>query len=290
MSTMTKVFIVLTAVLAIVLSCLTIASAAQWSNAEENIRNYQKLADAETVRRMNTEAVLATSLAIKDDTIKSLRRELANTQAESRRLADELATVRNDLAREENAAVAAEAGRKKLEEILAVQTAELTATRKQNEELVSQNIDLQTRNQRLSARVLELTSQTTVANEQNRNLQEKLYACEQAQARMQKTSATGGQYVAEEAATGVTAVSPTVVGPIRGEVVEIDGRYVSLNVGSSSGVVEGMTFMIYRGSTYVGDVEIETVRPHESGGRVTMQAPGQQIARGDFAEYGLNAQ
>lgn len=291
MSTMTKVFIVLTSVLAIVLSSLTVAAAAQWSNAKEDIEKYQELVASETVRRMQVESVMATSLAMKDDAIRQRDQMLAQANEEIRRQTDDLASVRTGLARTTNEKVAAEAGRNKLQEILDVQTAELNATRKQNELLVSENIELQTRNQRLSSRLLEVTGNLTVAAEQVRNLQEKLYAAEQA-AKQAQVTAGPARVAAQPVDTppSVSAVSPLVVGPIRGEVVEIDGRYVSISVGETSGVAEGMTFMIHRGGTYVGDLRVETVWPKKAGGKVVMLAQGLEVQVGDWVTYGLEGQ
>lgn len=288
MSTMTKVFVVLTSVVAIVLSCLTVATAARWSNQKELIDNYQQLYHAEFVKRFNTEAVMATALAMRDDVIQEKERLLAKKESEVGRVTDELATLRIDLAREKNDRVAAEAGRKKLEEILEVQTTELTSTQKQNQILLTENIDLQTRNQRLASRVLDLTSQTTIQTDEIRNLQEKLYAAQQRTQDLQERLASGTRTpTASATPTGVTAVTPPVAGPIEGEIVDVDGRYVSLNVGEASGVAPGMTFMVYRGDTYVGDLRVESVRPKEAGGKLTMMAPGQMVQRGDRVAYGL---
>ncbi len=285
MSILTKVFVVLTSVVAIVLSCLTVATAARWSNLRENLDTYQQLYQAELVTRMNTQAVMATSLAMKDDELQSARALVAKRDEETRQLGDQLATLRTDLARRTNEAVAADAGRKKLEAILEVQTAELSSTQKQNQVLNTQNIDLQTRNQRLAARNLELTGQVTIAVDENRNLQEKLYAAEQA------TKERGGAAAARAPAagpapSGVTPVTPQVAGPISGEVTQVDQDYVSINVGDTSGVAPGMEFMIYRGQTYLGDLKINTVRPKEAGGKLTLVKTGQQVQRGDRVVYG----
>ncbi len=284
MSTMTKVFVVLTAVLAIVLSCLTVSVAARMTNQKEQNDAYQLLAQSETVRRLNVEAVMATSLAMKDDTIQQQAQTMAKKDEELRSTSDELANLRIELARQSNERVAAEAGRKKLEEMLDVLTAEATSSQKQNQVLLTENIDLQTRNQRLAARVLELTSQTTILTDENRNLQEKLYAEQQRGKEVVRAAAAPAKIEAEPA-KGVTPVRPPVAGPIKGEVVEVDGRYVSINIGETSGVVAGMAFMVYRGETYVGDLEVENVRPKEAGGKLTMVAPGQSVQRGDRVSF-----
>ena len=289
MSTMTKVFVVLVAVLALALSVLTVGTAARWSNQKEMIDGYQQLYQSEFVRRLNMEAVLAVTQAMHDDAIKEKESLLAKKQDEVRQLTDDLAARNLDLARETNDRVAAEAGQKKLIEILGVQTAEVTAVRKQNQDLLLDNIDYQTRIQRLSSRVLELTSEVTIKTDENRNLQEKLYAQEQRNKELQQTVASGRRTVQlVDAPAGVVPALPQVAGPIEGEVVEVEGRYVSINVGESSGVVAGMEFMVRRGSSYVGDLRVETVRPKEAGGKLTMLAPGQAVQRGDQVVFGMN--
>ena len=288
MSTMMRVLVVLTAFLAIVVSALSISGAAQWAFTKETNEMTQQQAQAAIVARMNLEAMMATALAMKDDALKEREQTIAKLQEKSGRLADELATKSTDLARRTNEAVAAEAGRKKLEEILAVNMAELTNTQKHNQALNDQNIGLQTRNQRLASRNLEVTSENTVLTDENRNLQEKLYASEQTNKELQQLIASGKRVLPEAAtAAGVLAAPPTVAGPINGEVVGVEGGYVNINVGETSGVVSGMTFMVYRGDTYVGDVKVMNVRAKEAGGKVTMVRPGHEVQRGDRVAFGL---
>ena len=66
-----------------------------------------------------------------------------------------------------------------------------------------------------------------------------------------------------------------------------DGGYVSINVGTASGVAPGMQFVIYRSGQYVGDLQVENVRPKEAGGKVTLVRSGQQIQKGDRVVAGL---
>jgi hypothetical protein len=288
-STMTKVFVVLTCVVAIVLSSLTVATAARWSNLRDTLETYQQLAESETVRRMNVEATMATSLAMKDDELRQTRQIVAQKDGRIRELVDDLSSVRTELARRTNEVVAAESGRKKLEEIADVQNAELVNYRKQNQTLQEQNIDLQTRNQRLASRTLELSSELTIATDENRNLREKLYAAEKRAGDLEERLASGGprRAPASEAPLGAEPVRAPVAGPIAGEVMQVDGTYVSINVGETSGVIAGMDFMVYRGGVYVGDLRVEQVRPKEAGGRLVMVAEGQTVQPGDRVAYGL---
>ncbi len=288
MSTMTKVFVVLTTVFAIVLSCMTVFTAAQWTNLRDNIADYQQLYQSELVRRMNTENLMAATLSMKDAEVSQMSQMLGTQKQTNKEQLDELVSLRNEVARRTNEAMAAEAGRKKLEEILEVQTTELTSTQKQNEVLLKENIDLQTRNSRLASRNLEVTSQLAIATDQIRNLQEKLYASQQRAKELEQAMASGQRTLPDEDLPDrAVPVAPPVVGPITGEITEVDGGYISINIGETSGVAPGMDFMVYRDSEYVGDFQVETVWPKSAGGRLTLVKSGRQVRTGDRVVFGL---
>ena len=286
MSTMTKVFIVLTAILSVVASVLFVCAAAQWDNWKQLAQDYRQLHQAEATHRMNQQAIMEASLAVQSDALQDKDRDLAAAETRVRDLLNEVEDAKNDLARRTNEAVAAEAGRKKLEEILDVQTAELTAAQKQNQTLLTQNIDVQTRNTRLNSRVLELTSTTTIQNDQIRNLQERLYAAEQQAAELQQLIASGRRVApSPERVAGVVPVAATVTGPIRGEIVEVDGNYASISIGETSGVVSGMTFVVHRGGRFLAELVIDKVRPKQAGGKLKIVQ--ENVGPGDAVAYGL---
>ena len=288
MSTLTKVFVVLTSVLSIALSCLFIAAAAQWDNWKALALDYQTARDAAITQAQSTAASMQAALAMKDEALATQARKLESALDTVKNLNDQNAELRSDLAKAENERLAAEAGRTKLQEILDVSTGELKATQKQNQTLLSDNIDLQSRGARLNNRVLELTTGITILQDQIRNIQEKLYACEQQNVELEQRAGTAvARAAVPEAPPGVAAVAPTVAGEIRGEIIEIEGVYATINVGESSGVVPGMTFMVYReGGVYLGDLVIERVRPNQAGGRLTTLMEG-EIRKGDAVVYGM---
>jgi hypothetical protein len=287
-STLTKVFVVLTAVLSIALSVLFIAAAAQWDNWRDLAFKYQTGRDAAITQAQSTAATMQAALAMKDEALATQARKLQSALDQVKSLEDQNAELRSGLSKAENQRLAAEAGRTKLQEILDVTTGELKATQKQNQTLLSQNIDLQSRNARQNSRILELTTNVTILQDQTRNIQEKLYACEQRTAELEQGRGTPVAPVAPTAPTGAVAVAPTVAGEIHGEVVEIDGVYATINVGEGSGVVPGMTFMVYRaGGAYLGDLIIERVRPKQAGGRLTTLGKG-EVRKGDAVVYGMN--
>jgi hypothetical protein len=283
-STMTKVFIVLTAVLSIALSCLFIAAAAQTANWKQLAADYQDRQTAEFTHRANLQAIMEANLAMRDDELQAKTRDLEAAQRLSRDQANELKETKSTLAREMNDRVAAQAGQAKLQEILGLQNSEVAALQKQNQMLLTQNIDFQTRNTRLNSRVLEVTSNNTILTDQVRNLQEKLYAAEQQASRATQVSRSP-QHGSGPAAAGAAPASVSLPSPILGQVVSIDGNYASINVGQSSGVTQGMTFMVHRGANFLADIVVDRVWPDQAGGK--LKSVQQEVHPGDSVTYGL---
>lgn len=291
-STLTKVFVVLTSVLSVALSCLFISAAAQWDNWKALAQTYQVARDAAITHEQNAVAAAQASLALKIDELAARSRELDEARAAQQRAEQELAQVRSELAQTKNERIAFEAGRAKLQEILSVTTGELKSLQQQHQTVLDQNIDLQTRNGRLNGRVLELTTNVTILNDQIRNLQEKLYASEQRVASAQRVSAPAAPLAQPAAATtaapGVVVAKPAAAGEIKGRITAVEGTYASIDVGESSGVSVGMTFMVYRGtSTYLGELVVDKVRPNEAGGKLVLLTQG-AISVGDLVTNAID--
>ena len=286
MSTLTKVFVVLTSVLAIALSCMFIAAAAQWDNWRLQADRLRSERDAAKTEAANTAAAMQVRLAIQEDQLNTVRGQLNDAQQQIDRLTQQLAGVQRDLARADNERLAAEAGRTKLQEILDVTTAQLKALQKQNQTLLAQTMDLQTRNSRLNSRVLELTTNVQLLTDESRNIQEKLFACERQNAKLQKLAAAAPASGEAPAVPGAVSANAPVE-EIRGKIIDVQDGYAAINVGQSSGVVAGMTFMVYReGGTYLGELVIEKVSPDQAGGRLNAAAQG-EIRAGDQVVYGI---
>lgn len=279
MSLMTKVLIVLTAVFSIALSTFFVAAAAQWNNWRGLSAEYARQRDAAIVERDNAQAMAQSALAMKDDLLSQQGLALQDARNQIQRISDELAAVRAEAAQIRSQFAAAEAGRTKLQETLSVTLGELNNVREQHQTVMNDNLDLQTRNGRLNERVLELTMNVTTLTDETRNIREKLYACEQGGARASRSPAG--------TPPGVAAVQPTVSGPIRARVTEVAGKYASISAGENSGVSEGMTFIVYRDSEYLGDLVIDKVEPTEAGGKLDSLAEG-RVQSGDLVVFGLN--
>lgn len=278
MSTMTKVFVVLTAVLSIVASVLFIASAAQWQNYKQAYETAQRERDAESTLRKSLDATLAASLAMKDDIIANQARQLADSQLQQQELSDKHGELEAELNRARNEEVASEAARTRLRETLGVITAELKGLQAQNKDLLSDNIQYQTRISQLNTQLLDLTAQATILTEEVRNLKQKNYAYEQQLNSTQAVAVLDTGKLSTEA----PPIVPSITGDILGEITGVRDSYAQVNIGETSGVVEGMSFMVYRGRTYLGEFEVQRVLPNEAAGRLnTVQGevrPGDRIS------------
>jgi predicted nucleic acid-binding Zn-ribbon protein len=75
--------------------------------------------------------------------------------------------------------------------------------------------------------------------------------------------------------------------PINGRVLQVNYELkpglVALNVGAEAGVTRGMTFQIYSGSTWKGQVRVENVQPGMSSALILDMKQGETISQGDSA-------
>ncbi len=278
MSTLTKVFIVLTSVLVITLSCLVVSAAVQWDNYRALAEQYKTERDAQIAHTQNSVASMYAALALKDETIAAKTRDLATAMDESQRLGGELEASQRRLAEVDNERVAFDADRKKVQDMLDVTMERLQAAAKAKDDLFRENLALQSRNNELNSRVLDLTTNVAILTDEARNLQEKLVACE----KLSRGPAAAPRVAAAPAEGPMLASAVPPIGPeIRGRIVNVSDGYASIDVGESSGVGSGMVFMVYRaGGKFVGEISIESVRPKEAGGRLTMNLDN--VRTGDF--------
>jgi hypothetical protein len=277
-STMTKVFVVLTAVLSIIASVLFVSAAAQWKNWRQIAEVSQTEKSAAVVERDQMAATMAAVLAMKNDTLRSRDEIIADQRAQLESLGAAQGEVQTQLAEAQTQRTLSEAGRTKLQEILGVVSAELSALQKRTETLLEQNITYQSRIAALNERVLELTADTTILTEQNRNLQARLVASQRQLSNLRERLPADG-----EGGSTDGGVTPAVAGPLRGEITDVADRYASINIGRGSGVTPEMVFMVYRGSDFLGELVVTRVNPETAGGRLrTLQG---QVRAGDLVAY-----
>jgi hypothetical protein len=286
----TKIFVVLNAVLAIVVSIATISFVAQ-------THNWKRLSDDERRARLVAETQLRNEMAVanaKQLQLQEQNRNLTETQSDLVRARDDLQAQLNR-ARQESATFSEE--NRSLTATMQKLTSELAVARASEEDLkeriydetdglLFQMTDLQKRNTDLNQRVKELTQQTRLQYEQIRQLQQQRYALEQQVADLSERVQAVRSGVTPAAVgpqlDSAVAVSPVALQPIRGQVQELADGMAQISVGSADGVKQGMKFIIYRGGEYLGDIRVDLVEPNRSAGTLTLTRgeirPGDMVA------------
>ena len=273
MSILTKVFIVLLAVLSIAFTTMTVAMVAQttnWKDTAEKYRQHASVADSSLRHQIAAHSV---DLATSRDAVQRHRERTGDLEVQLRESTAGLASIRAELARAESERSSTEAMNRGLLAQIEIARGNESSYRQQREMLDRQNIDLQQRNIDLNGRVNELTSTISVLAEQKRQFEQQINILRSENMRMSRGAGRIGASSRMEAATGVAmrnieALTPVQGSAIRGKILEVQGNLVTVSVGASAGVTEGMVFVIHRGGEYIGDLKISMVDPDKAAGRL----------------------
>lgn len=297
MTTTAKIFIILVCLFAFIFTPLAIQFAAQtnnWKQLAESWRD-QSEADAAYARSVQSlytrDAVRAAAQQQQDQAritelshqIEQLNQQIAKVTSDFNTLNLEYAKLKtaNEL---QNGTMA----------VLAKHHDEMTET---NQKLRERELTLQTRNAELLDQVKRLTADKVVLTQQlNQRAQEVAVCREENEALRQGAGLTRrgefetGGSVAPSARAVNASEAPRA--PVRGLVKNVQGNLATIDVGSSSGIREGMVMVVMRGSDYVGDLVItQEVNPTEAVGEVRAGIQNQRIRPGDVVvdEVSFNA-
>jgi hypothetical protein len=260
LTTTTKIFIILVCLFAFIFTPLVIGYMAQNQNWKQLAQGFQDQAENETAFARSVQAINASEAVHHEAVVRQLNQEKDQLNARIGQLTQELA----DRTAEKSKLALASESQTKAGELQAASLAMLTKNQdlmtKSNADLRSSELDLQTRNAELLDKVKELTANVVVLTQQlNQRAQEVAIAREENEnLRKQQGLGRAGEYE-----TGGTP-SPTAkaVGgagsraAINGQVKAVQGNLVTIDVGSSSGVKQGMTMVVYRDRDWVCDVTV----------------------------------
>jgi hypothetical protein len=274
LSTLTKVFTVLLVVFSIALSVMTISVVAQTTNWRDAATKYQEHA---RVADTSLRAMIASSsaeLATARDEVRAHRDKIGELEGQVVARGNDLAGSRAELAKVQTELTNAQAMNRGLLNQLQVAEEARSEYRKQRDDLEKRGIDLERRNVDLNDRVNELTANISVLLEEKRQYEQQLNILTAENERLSKATRGGGPTLAMEspggaALPGVSALTPVAASAIRGRVVEVDADLVTISVGAADGVKSGMSFVISRGSDYVGTLQVVLVEPNRAAGRLT---------------------
>ena len=270
MSTLTKIFIVLLAVFSIAFAMSTISFVAQTSNWRELAEAYRAERDITETKMVNQSAAHAAEKANWLDARREHLRQLGTVEKRLQDMQQGLTAAKADLAQVTAEKSSTEALARNLTGQLQLANSARDNEQKQRETFQNRNIELETRNLDLNERVNELTTRTLVLVQQQRQYEQQINILREENkklATITRRAAAGEFDVA--GADAVTPLEPVAGTPIRGHIIEVDGKLATVSVGSADGVQENMTFVIYRGAEYIGDLRITEVEPHAAAGTIT---------------------
>ncbi len=288
MNALTKIFVVLQLVLALVLSVLVvqfiykqnryksevlaqqktaIASAAALSAAERsnlmlrhNLLAANRIAARETGKLQSQ--ILALQGQLSDDGI-----TIAQLKASQSAASTNVALLTNTV--------------NSLNKQVADQTTQLNRLRPAELKYINENAQLNRRND-------ELTNQRNAAEKTIQTLQESVAALNKKIRNAMATAMAAKGPGTSATLTAMMGVPTSVLvnGTVRNVRVFNGHTYVSTTLGAKDGVSKGTRLTIYSGQKYIGDVIVQQSDATESIGMVTLTAPGVKVAEGEMVMSG----
>ena len=268
---LSKVFVVLLLFFSIAFTVMTVSALSQVTDWRDTAMKYDQHARVADANLRNLIAASAAELATARDNVNAHRTQIGDLEGQLTKKSGEVSEAKAQLAKLEADASHAEAMNRGL--LNQLQSAENARAeyRKQRDELEKRNLDIERRNIDLSDRVNELTAQIAVLLEEKRQYEQQMNILSSENEKLSRAArkpAVGAAFEAPSGAAlaGVEAITPVSAVAVRGQVVEVADKLVTVSVGAADGVKKGMLFVVHRGDEYIGDVQISLVEPNRSAG------------------------
>jgi len=293
LSLLTKIFVVLIAIFSIAFTMTTVNFVAKTTDWRSLANEYRAQVQVAETHMRNQAAAQAAEKTAWIDARKDLQSRIGELQtAEAQQLA-RIADLNQQLTelKSDKGSWETQANQAQIQLQFEQQSAD--AERKQRKELEKRNMELERRNLDLSERVNEQTAQILVLVQQQNQLEQQLNMLREEGRRVSRgiapTYESGSPSMVTDALGGVRPQAPPSTTPIRGRITQVDGNLAEVSVGSADGVREGLVFVIYRDSDYIGDLKITDVEPNISAGRIiqsrTAPRPNDMVA--DEPAFGM---
>jgi len=276
---LTKAFVVLLAVMAVLVMALVVSFAANTENHRQLAEDMKiRLATAQA-KEQSYQAAIAAAENARSSTFEALTQEVGALTAQREQLRNEIADLRTQLAN-----AGADLARAK---------ADFTS--------ISSALDQNARLMELAQEEARTLRSDTLANaRQIIQLEDRVNQLQAERDSLERTSQRYAQQIValsetnrdlEETLRGSGVVTRTVeraavpTQPIVGRIVRVkkngSATMAELNLGSRDGVRERMEFLVHRGDTFLGRLVIEEVDVNASVGPIVMTAPGAEIRGGE---------
>ena len=279
MNTLTKTFVLLQLVLALVLSVLVILFADKQQNYRSQVATSQKaqiVAQAMTSQLQQANTNLQTQLTA----------ALQAGAEKAGRLNNSILDLQSKLADDQTTIAQLRVAKSQLQTSITDLTSTVSSLNKQ---VAEQNSILNTmrpklltyvnQNAELGRRITELTNERNVARQTIQVLQESVASLHRQMSKMEVAAKTSSP--TSGALSSAVAGVPTSV-QVNGTVMKVASynghTYVSASLGTRDGVSKGTRLTIYANGRYIGDVVVQKADATESVGVVSLQAPGTTIA------------
>lgn len=282
MTTITKVFVILVSLFAIMFTVMTVQFAARTHNWRQLAENYRQAAETAQASQRNALAIAASEAEQCRDLQNREHQKVLDAQQQISSLQQQI----DALTQEKNQLALA---RDNWEQSARTLTAQMEIATKHNQELseakeqaLARERQLQAQNIQLNDRVKELSANLVVLTQQLNQRVEELTAFRNENEQLRQSAGLGraGEPMTSTPTPSARASTPTATSPIQGSVTNVQGNLATVDVGSSSGVAEGMVMVVLRDG-YVGDLEITSdITPTEAVGRI-VRAEGKQVRPGD---------
>ncbi|MCC7420752.1 MAG: hypothetical protein IT428_10740 [Planctomycetaceae bacterium] len=284
MTTTTKIFVILVCLFSFIFTPMAILFAARSENWKASATQYLDQARVAAAREQSAQSLLNAREADWSRQSAEYQKRLLESQqriAELDRRIVELTQARDTL----------QQAHALLETQTSVLSAEVASSNQQNKKLsdaretaLARERELQTANAVLNDQLQLRMAEVDVLKQQLNQRQQEMLACRQENEDLRKGQGLGKatQPLTAGPSGNVEALTPAASSKITGKVKQLRGNMVSIDVGSSSGVQEGMKMIVRRGGSYIADIRITSVSPGEAIGEITLLGPeGKQVRGGD---------
>jgi hypothetical protein len=249
---------------------VTVTFVALQSNWKQVALEYRQAYQAARVEATSAEALAKTTIIQLQGQITQINEQVEELQTALAKAEADIKTKDGELVQLTNDREAALADAKRATQLQVLEKERADRLEKSNQDMLAQVTELQKRNQELDRHVRELTMQVTIKEEQRRAAEEQRYALEQQLLALSKGETVAAPSGAPAGLAKVAAPAAPASVPIKGQIVEVKGQVASISVGSADGVIEGMSFVVYRGADYLGKLRITMVEPNRAGGDLTL--------------------
>jgi predicted nucleic acid-binding Zn-ribbon protein len=289
LNTLTKIFVVLQLVFALVLSVLVVMLTYKQNNYRGQVITSQlaQIAAGAQLTREETELTSEHNQRIESENqaaqqVASLGLQMAALQGQIADDASKMSQQDAQNSQQSNSITELTATVHSLQDIVTNQSDQIDDLRPRLLSYISQNAEL-------NRQITELTNDRDAAQKQIETLQESIAGLneELASAKTINPSSQGNPAASPELSSLIgTPTSVLVNGSVENVAIYNGRTYVSTSLGAKDGVVVGTRLTIYRNRTYIGDLVVQRVDATESMGVVTLQNTAETVRTNDMVISG----